>query len=191
MIMNNSITHTACFMLALALLASPEAMAVKVYQWTDEEGVAQFSDTPPQNNAAGDLSESELVNYDAENADSDKYSIVNQLEQMTAWRRQAEEDRRAWKQLQLEEERLAQEERQSSYRPPADTSTNTYYPLMYYPYLANFPHFTKRHGHRFPDKQPHIGIKGHHGNFTAGFYQFNDRGRGSLGPQEIAGQGGQ
>ena len=176
MIMNNSISRTACLMLVLALLASPEAMAVKVYQWTDEEGVVQFSDTPPQNDAAGDLSESELVNYDGENADSDKYSIVNQLEQMTAWRRQAEEDRRAWKQLQLEEERLAQE--RQSYQASADAGTNTYYLPAYYPrvysfpYPVNFPQHTKRHGHHFPDNHFGMGINGHPGKFTAGFYQF-------------------
>jgi hypothetical protein len=177
----------------MALLVSQNAMALKVYQWKDEEGVVHYSDAPPQDNASPDINEIEMANFDENNADSDKYSIVNQLEQMTAWRRQAEEDQRAWKQLQLEEERLAQE--QQSSQPAADTSTdtyypNTYYPLVYsYPYPVNFPRYTKRHGHRFPDNHFGIGIKGPHGKFTAGFNKYSNQYRGSLVSQEIGSQG--
>ena len=165
MIMNISIPRTTCLMLALALLASPAAMAAKVFQWTDEEGVMHFSDTPPQNDASSDISEFELANYDGENADSDKYSIVNQLEQMTAWRRQTEEDQRALKKLQLEEERLALEERQST-QSVSDSNTNTYYPqVSYYPYPVYFPAYKPWHGRHPPRLNSHFSgsVNMHHG----------------------------
>ena len=164
-------------MLTLALLASQNAMAVKVYQWTDEEGVVHFSDTPPQNDAAGDLSEYELVNYEGEKADSDEYSIVNQLERMTAWRRQAEEDQRAWKQLELEEERLAQE-RQASRQSADVISTDTYYPSLYYPqaysyypFTVNYPRYPRGYGHHFPNHHFGMGNKGHHEQITTRYYK--------------------
>jgi len=162
-------------MLTMALLASQNAMALKVYQWTDEEGVVHFSDTPPQDDASPAINEIELFNYAGDDADSDEYSIVNQLERMTAWRRQAEEDRRAWKQLQLEEERLALERK--TYQPVAAISTDTYYPVTYYPqvynypYPVNFPRYTNRHGHHFPHHHFGIGNKGRHGQLTSGYYQ--------------------
>lgn len=166
--------RTTCLVLTMALLASQNAMALKVYQWTDEEGQVHFSDTPPPGGTAPSaINEIEMVDSAGNNTDADKYSIVNQLEQMTAWRRQEEADQRAWKQLQLEEERLAQE--QQSYQPSADISTNTYlfpayYPrASYYSYLVNFPRYTHGHGHRFPDNHLSIGVKGQHGKFTAGF----------------------
>ena len=178
MIMNSSITRTTCLMLTMALLASQNAMALKVYQWTDAEGVVHYSDTPPPDDASSAINEIEMVNLAGNDADSDEYSIVNQLERMTAWRRQAEEDRRAWKQLELEEERLALEQQAS--RPSADISTdtfypNTYYPLVYsYPYPVNFPRYTKQlgHGHRFPGLHFGMGSHGHHGQVTTGFYQY-------------------
>ncbi|MGH8119962.1 MAG: DUF4124 domain-containing protein [Gammaproteobacteria bacterium] len=184
--MNTNITRATCLMLALALLASQEALAVKVYQWTDEEGVVHYSDTPPPEDAVAEISEIELFDTAGSTADPDEYSIVNQLERMTAWRRQAEEDRRAWKQLQLEEERLALE--QKSYQPPDEASTDTYYPVAYYPYSyypnsyyprafnysyrGNFPRHMNRHGRHFPDKHFGIGNRGHHGQFTTGYYSF-------------------
>ena len=171
----------------MAVLASQNVMALKVYQWTDEEGVVQFSDTPPQDNAAPDINEFEVAHFDGNNADSDKYSIVNQLEQMTAWRRQAEEDQRAWKQLELEEERLAQEQ-QSSQQYADDTSSNSYYLPGYYPrvfynaYPVNFPRHMKRHGRHCPDNQFGIGIKAQYGKLSAGFFQNSNRSWGGLEP---------
>ena len=182
-------------MLTMAMLVSQNAMALKVFQWTDEEGVVHYSDTPPQENTAvPDINEFEVVDYNGDNADSDKYSIINQLETMTEWRRQAEADQRAWKQLELEEERLAQEQR--AVEAVTETSTDDtyylpgYFPRAYYhPYPVNYPRYTKRHGHNFPGDQftigkngrlekfspgfnhPGFGTKGRFGNFSTGFNQ--------------------
>ena len=168
-------------MLAMALLASQQAMAQKVYQWTDAEGVVHYSDTPPPGDAAPVVNEIVLFDYPGNDADSDEYSIVNQLERMTAWRRQAEEDQRAWKQLELEEERLAQE--RQSYQPVAEVSTDTYDPAFYYPYTyyprvyhypyaGNFPRYMKRHGRHSINDHIGTGKRGHHEQFYTGYYSF-------------------
>ena len=184
--MKTGTTRTTCLILAAALLASPGALAVKVYQWTDEEGVVHYSDTPPQEDTVAEINEMELYDAGESTADPDEYSIVNQLERMTAWRRQAEEDRRAWKQLQLEEERLALEEK--SYQPPEEYSTGSYYPVGFYPYGyypysyyprayndtygKRFPRHMNRPGRQFPGQHFGVGNRGHHGQFTTGFYSF-------------------
>jgi len=183
MIMNFGFIHTACFMLSMALLASQGAMALTVYQWTDEEGVVHYSDTPPPapEEASSEVNEIEVADVPANAAAANEYSIVNQLERMTAWRRQAEEDRRAWKQLQLEEQRLDQE--QQSYQPTADTSSDIYYPYSYIPYNyyprgyyrsypGTFPRHTNGRGHNFPDKDFGLGHRGHEGQFATGYYQY-------------------
>ena len=164
-------------MLTLALLASQQAMALKVYQWTDEEGVVHYSDTPPPGEAPSAINEIEMVNMTGNGAASDEYSIVNQLERMIAWRRQAEEDQRAWKQLELEEERLALE-REASRQAAAVISTDTYYPYSYYPraysyypFTVNYPRYTRRYGHHFPQKHFDMDNKGHHGHITTRYNQ--------------------
>jgi hypothetical protein len=185
--MDTNIIQRSCLMLTMAMLVSQNAMALKVFQWTDEEGVVHYSDTPPQeNNAVPDINEFEVVDYTGNNADSDKYSIINQLETMTEWRRQAEADQRAWKQLELEEERLAQE--QEAAEAVAETSTDDtyylpgYFPRAYYhPYPVNYPGNTKRRGHHLTDNQFTIGKNGRIGKFSPGFNQPGFGTKGSFG----------
>src|SRR3972149_3225630 len=149
--------------LGMALLASQDAMAAKIYQWTDEEGVVQYSDVPPGDNTSTEIKEINFNSYAANDIDPDEYSIVNQLERMAEWRRQTEEERLARKQLQLEEQRLAQE--RNSYRLINPYSTRAYYPsTYYYPYPGNFGAYNKWHGNHWGG---HFGSgHGNHGNFT-------------------------
>ena len=159
------ISRTTCLMLAAALFASQNAMAAKIYQWTDEEGIVHFSDTPPNGNNALEIQEMEYATYAMEDSDPDEYSIINQLERMTEWRRQSEEERLARKQLQLEEQRLAQE--RNSYRYNAGVSTQAYYPsTYYYPYTGQFGGYNKWHINRWPGHHFDKG-KRSHGDSTA------------------------
>ena len=174
--MNTGMTRTTCLLLALALLASQQAVAVTVYQWTDEEGVVHYSDTPPSDEeVTSEVNDFVLFDYEGDEVVGDEYSIVNQLERMTEWRRQAEEDRRAWRQLQLEEERLAQE--QQYFQPVAEVSTDSYLPYNYYPssyypraynhrFPGNFPRFNNRHDHHFPDMEFNLGARGPHQSYS-------------------------
>lgn len=150
-------TLTRLITLALSLYIGPAALAVTVYQWTDAEGVMHFSDTPPAAQEATAFSETELLDFAGEETDPDAYSIVNQLEAMTAWRRQAEEDRRAEKQLQLEEERLALE--QETAQPAPVAGEDIYYPGSYFypaglysPYYNRYPKWPG-YKHKVHDKR--------------------------------------
>jgi len=138
-------------MLVVSLLVNQDAMAAKIYQWTDEEGVVHFSDVSPGDNTTIEIQEINFISYATKDIDQDEYSIVNQLERMTEWRRQTEEERLARKQLQLEEQRLAQES--NSYNLIDSTDTRAYYPsAYYYSYPGYFGGYNKWHGnHRGGD----------------------------------------
>lgn len=157
-------------MLGMVLLVSQDAMAAKIYQWTDEEGVVHFSDVPPSDNASIEIQEINFVNYAANESNPDEYSIVNQLERMSEWRRRTEEERLARKQLQLEEKRLAQE--MNSYRLIDPPSTRVYYPsVYYYPNPGYFSGYGNGYGHPMPGH--HFGSgNGNHGNSTGGSPQY-------------------
>lgn len=83
-------------------LSSLEVQADKVYQWTDEDGVVQFSDVPPAGTDSAGVNEINLVNFSNSNRNSDQYSIMNQLETMTQWRREAEQAQQDRLQTQIE-----------------------------------------------------------------------------------------
>lgn len=154
----------SCLTLAAALLAGQNVMAAKIYQWTDEEGTVHFSDTPPKGDASREIQEMEYPAYAASETGNDEYSILNQLERMTEWRRQTEDERMARKQLQLEEKRLVQEQHANRYHNlPASTYTR---PIYYYPYSGYFSGFSKWHNPHWkhapgPGKGGHGGFKGH------------------------------
>ncbi len=128
--MNIRIKRLTPLILVTALFINQDAIAAKVYQWTDEEGVVHFSDVPPSDNTATEIQEINFISYAANESDPDEYSIVNQLERMAEWRRQTEEERLARKELQLEEKRLAQE--RNSYQLIERPVTQVYYPSAYY-----------------------------------------------------------
>ena len=149
--------------LVTAFISNQDAMAAKVYQWVDEEGVVHFSDVPPGDSIATEIQEINFVNYAANDVDPNEYSIVNQLERMSEWRRQTEEERLARKQLQLEEQRLAQES--NAYRFINSPSTRVYYPsTYYYAYPGNFGGYNKWHSNHWGGN---FGTgHGNHGNST-------------------------
>jgi len=146
-------TLTSLIPLALCWFISPAALAVTVYQWTDTEGVVHFSDTPPAAPEATAVSATEILDFAGEATDPEAYSIVNQLEAMIAWRRQAEEDRRAEKQLQLEEQRLALAQAATqpapAVREDVSYSRSFLYPAgFYYPGLLHYKRYPHRPGFR-------------------------------------------
>ncbi len=97
------------FILVIGCFGSQNILARAIYQWTDEAGNVNFSDVPPGGAVATETREISINQRDPDNVDFEKYSIINQLEQMTAWRRQLAEERLAKKMLYLEEKRLAHE----------------------------------------------------------------------------------
>jgi len=142
-------------LLAVLVLSGQDAMAAKVYQWTDGEGVVHFSDTPPEDSTSTEIKEIEFVDYAMRDTDPDEYSIINQLKRLAEWRKQVEEERIARKQLQLEAKRLAQEK--NSYRLYDSISSPSYYMPSYsysypayYPYPGFFGGNHKWHGHHGP-----------------------------------------
>jgi len=148
-------------MLVTAFSFNQNALATKVFQWVDEEGVVQFSDVPPSDNIATEIQEINFINYAANESDPNEYSIVNQLERMAEWRRQTEEERLARKQLQLEEQRLAKE--RNSYQFIDNPGNRANYPAtFYYSYPGNFGGYNKWHSNQWGG---HFG-SGHekHGN---------------------------
>lgn len=159
--MNNLFLKILSVLLSLTLFAWQHAGATTVYQWTDEEGVVHFSDVPPLDVDSRETQEIDFVDYVDNRETADEYSIINQLERMTEWRKQLSEERMAKKQLQLEEQRLA-EERQSYRYNPGTTSAvypSSSYIYPYAGYTGGFSHYKKRRFQRFP---------GFHGGFRRG-----------------------
>ena len=161
----NTRTAQISLTLAAALLASQNALPATVYQWTDEEGIVHFSDKPPKSNENLDIQEMEYLTNTRNDAGSDEYSIMNQLERMSEWRRQTEDERMARKQLQLEEKRLAQEQHANRYNNLP--SRTTYSQPLYYPsagYFSGHNKWQNHHWGRFSDPG-----RGSHGGFNGGF----------------------
>ena len=152
--MNIRIMSLTPLILVTTLLANQGAVAAKIYQWTDAEGVVQFSDISPLDNAPTEIQEINITSYAVSSDESDEYSIVNQLEWMATWRRQREEEYLARRQIQLEEMRLAQE--RNSYQLIEIPSTQVYYPSAYYyaypgnfSYPGNFGGYNKGYGNHW------------------------------------------
>ena len=149
---------------SVALFASQNALAGKVYQWMDEDGVVHFSDVAPENTATTDIREININIVHDTNADPDEYSIINQLDRMAERRRQSTEERLALKRLQIEEMRVTQEARQ-----PVEISSYQYDPYIYsygYSYPQPYDYY---HRHRFynqPGYFSYSSMKAHSGRFS-------------------------
>ena len=165
MLMKTQVWKVVPFLTILVLVAGQDAMAARVYQWTDEEGVTHFSDVPPANVENLDTREIDFVDYAENGTAADEFSIINQLERMTEWRRQTAEERLAKKQLQLEEQRVADERESSRFNVPSSSSviypsTSYISPYNYYP--ERFSYHKRRSFRGFS-----IGFQG--GGFNTGF----------------------
>ncbi|RKZ70651.1 MAG: hypothetical protein DRQ48_05980, partial [Gammaproteobacteria bacterium] len=84
-------------------------MARTVYQWTDETGNTNFSDVPPAESVATETHEFNVYQPASNNVDLQDNSIINQVEQMSKWRREIADERLAKRELYLEQKRLDQE----------------------------------------------------------------------------------
>ena len=134
------------FIISMVFLANQNAMAGKVYQWTDEEGVVHFSDIAPADQVPAEVQVIDLVSYAESDVDTDEYSIVNQLERMAERRRQNTEERLAIKKVQLEEQRLAQEMDSRQYNV---ISAPVYNPFAYtYAYSQPYIYYQRRNFHK-------------------------------------------
>jgi len=132
--MNNRNTMIPLFILSLACFGSQNTLAVIVYQWIDEAGNVNFSDMSPDESVATETREISINQHDPDNVDFEKYSIINQVEQMAEWRRQLSEERLEKRRLILEEKRLAFEmelQRELSRRNEA-IAAEEYTPRIYY-----------------------------------------------------------
>ena len=163
--MKSRTAQISCLTLAAALLAGQNALSATVYQWTDEAGVVHFSDTPPKGNESLEIQEMEYVTYARSDTANDEYSIMNQLERMSEWRRQTEDERMARKQFQLEEKRLAQESHANRYNNNLPSRTTYSQPVYYYPsvgYLGGHNKWQSPHWGHFSrsGREHHSGFKG-------------------------------
>ena len=86
--MNINNTLFPLIIIFLTFLVNQNAIAGKVYQWTDEEGLMHFSDIAPVDQTPVEIQEIDLVSYTESDAYTDEYSIVNQLDRMSERRRQ-------------------------------------------------------------------------------------------------------
>jgi len=168
-------------------IAYRNASAGKIYKWTDEEGGVHFSDVPPEKTSAIDMREINIDSFDDNNADPEKYSIINQADRMAERRRQITEERLTRKRLQLEERQMAQElemirqteligaqgygPRSYSYAYPQYNSYN-YRGYGYYP-----RHYThRRPGYSHHSRRAHRGrFSGNHLRFNSGNLRFGIR----------------
>ncbi len=149
------------FILTLACLGNQNTLAGTVYQWTDEAGNVNYSDVPPDGSVITETREISINQHDPDDIDFEKYSIINQLEQMAEWRRQLSEERLEKRRLILEETQLAFEmelQRELSRRNEA-IAAEEYYPRTYYyaPYRSRFntPHGFRHHSRHGIDRHPH------------------------------------
>ena len=150
--------------MSLAILVNQNAVAGKVYQWVDEEGVVHFSDVAPENTATIDIREIRIDIVKDENADPDEYSIINQLDRMAERRRQTTEERLAVKKLQIEEMRVAQEDRQ-----PVVISSSRYDPYINsygYAYPGSYVYYQSRRFHNQPGYFSYSPMRVHPGWFS-------------------------
>ena len=163
------------FILSLTFLANQNAMAVKVYKWTDEEGSVHFSDVPPKDTSTIETRDFNI--FDDNNADPEKYSIINQVDRMAERRRQNTEERLARKRLQLEEKRLAQES--EIIRQNERIRTQEYGPRPYYyayPQYHSYrrPYYYRQRQHAYyQPRYSYPAIKRTSRNISAGHIRSN------------------
>ena len=160
--MNINNTLFPLIIISLTFLVNQNAIAGKVYQWTDEEGLMHFSDIAPVDQTPVEIQEIDLVSYTESDAYTDEYSIVNQLDRMSERRRQNTEERLAIKRLQLEEQRLAQEKESRRYDV---ISTSQYIPFTY-SYAYSQPYYYRRRTfYNQPGYISYPSIRAHQGRF--------------------------
>jgi len=150
--------------MTLTFLANQNAMAGKVYQWTDEEGVVHFSDVPPADATTTDMREINIDILVDENADPDEFSIINQADRMAERRRQTTEERLAVKRLQLEEQRLSNESRQRA----IVISEPRYEPYYSYGYSQPHIYYQRRQFYNQPGFFPYPSMRPHQGWISKG-----------------------
>jgi hypothetical protein len=161
--MNIRNTLIPLFFISLTILANQNAIAGKVYQWTDEEGIVHFSDIPPEDTTTIQTREINIDIYDDSNVDPEMYSIINQLDRMAERRRQVTEERLARKRLQLEEKRLAQ----VISRQNVTISAPRYVPYTYsYVYPQPYIYYQRRHFYNQPGYHPYPTSKAYKGRFS-------------------------
>lgn len=160
---NISMKLATLLTLAMILLATQGVMAATVYQWTDEEGVVHFSDIAPNDDTTVKVDKIQFVDFTENNAETDKFSIINQLDRMTERRKQVTEERMSKKRLQLEAERLAKEN--DAYESYDKSGDQEYHPeIYYYPSPGYFTGYGRGYGygysiprHRFNPGKGHSG----------------------------------
>lgn len=149
------LTLPVLFILFSVCFGIQGAFAGTVYKWVDEEGNVNFSDVAPDESVVLDAQEISVDVGDVNPDDVERYSIINQVERMTEWRRQLSEERLAQKRLHLEEKRLAQElelRRRDELIAAEDFRSRNYY-------YAPAPFFQERRHHdrhRFDRDPPQI-----------------------------------
>jgi len=95
--------------LGIAILWTAAAWA-QIYQWTDENGIRHFSDTPPKVSAE-DIQSKDALPYDRQ-ADEDRMLQEDRILEQYRKKREAEEKEEAFKKAQQREiERQAVEEK--------------------------------------------------------------------------------
>ena len=132
------------FILLIGCLGNQNILAGTIYQWTDEAGTINFGDAPPAESVITETYEISINQSDTSNVDSEKYSIINQVELMEEWRRQLTAERLAKKKLYLEEKRLAYEMELGMRQQNEVIAATQYFPTTHYyrPY-----HFSNHRQH--------------------------------------------
>ena len=171
LLMNNRNTMISLFTLSLVCLGNQNALAVTVYQWTDEAGNVNFSDVLPNESVTTEIREISINQYDVDNVDLERYSIINQLERMTQWRKQLKEERLAERRLILEEKRLAHEmelQLELSRRNEA-IAAEEYTPRIYYyaPYQYRHHRLQGIEAYSHRPHQRHINMPSHRHSFSS------------------------
>jgi len=166
-------------------IAYRNASAGKIYKWTDKEGSVHFSDVPPEKTSVIDMLEINFDSFDDNNADPEKYSIINQADRMAERRRQVTEERLARRRLKLEERQTAQE--LEMIRQNELYNTQGYGPRSYsyaYPqynsnYYRGYGYQSRGYGHyprryaQHRQSYSHYSRRGHHGRFSGSHLRFN------------------
>ena len=131
----------------LVLLSAGTAVATtpEIYQWTDEDGVAHFSDTAPENEAVVTTVRVQATNPPDYDPVEDPYSIRNQAERTNA----------TWTELEK-----AREERQEKRREVTERYLR-YAPAPYDPYLYYSRPAYFSHPGRYPHHRPKLARRQH------------------------------
>jgi hypothetical protein len=114
----------------LALLASPPAVATEIFHWVDENGVSNFSSTPPPG-LAGEVSKMTLEDTTPPDFDpeEDRYGVAAQAERMASLREELAEKREARRDRQSN----TQQQQPVQYSDPYRYGNNGYWGSGYYP----------------------------------------------------------